>query len=204
MVDNLIKYKKLLSIMHREVIERVIEYSKKEGKPVSPKFHSAACKSIKFDSSNFHEIKSISDVNSKNKIAFVDGGSCIIFNAADLALSLVRACCIVFSVNKKTSISRKEFYLITRTIMKKDEIYYNAEIFESGNAEKNKLFEKNNFEFDSLDRNLMAGNHRADIAKITDIMRRLAELRMAKEAAQDLEENDAIIIDGLLECSLSE
>ena len=89
--------------MHREIVDKIIEYAKRENKPVSPKFHSSGCKSIKFDSSNFHEIKSISDVNSKNKIAFVDGGSCIILNATDLTLSLIRACYVIFSGNKKIS-----------------------------------------------------------------------------------------------------
>lgn len=200
MEDNLIKPRILLLLMRREVVDKIIEYAKREEKPVSPKFHSSACKSLEFNSNNFHDINAGINNNLKNKAAFVDGGSCIIFNASDLTLSLIRACSIIFSNNKKISIKRNEFYLITRAMSKNDEIFYNAEIFSLG---KN-IFGKNIFSFNSLDRSLMAGNHRGDIARITDAIRRLAELRMAKEAVKNLEENDMVIMDGLLECDLNE
>lgn len=186
--------------MHKELVNKLIEYARREKKQVSPKFHSPACKPVKFNGNNFHEIKPIEGINFKNKIAFIDGGSCIILNSGDLTLSLIRACSLISSGNKKISIRRGEFYLITGAAGKNDEIYYNAEIFPSG---KN-IFEKDVFSFNSLDRRLMEGSHRADIARITDVIRRLAELKMAKEAVKSLESSDILVIDGLLECDLDE
>ncbi|MBI2661476.1 hypothetical protein HYX09_04410 [Candidatus Woesearchaeota archaeon] len=183
--------------MDEMLVRKIKENLMKEGGSVAA-FHSPEYRPIRIDKENYHEIR-IEDP-ADNKIAFVDGGSCILINSSDFVLGLIRACCITFLSNKRISVKRKECYAATSAVGKDGKIFYLSEIFQSSQ----KLFEKGIFEFSSMDRNLMAGSHRADIAKITDVMRRLAELNMAEEVVKNLDKDDILIMDGLLECDLQE
>ena len=82
---------------------------------------------------------------------------------------------------------------------KNNDIFYNGEIFPLNGS----LFSRNIFEFNSLDKSLMIGNHRAEIGKITDVIRRFAELNLAKHAIKNLGNGDILILDGLLECDFN-
>jgi hypothetical protein len=177
--------------MYEKVISRIIEASgRKNSKDVFPVFSSGDCTPIKIDSKNFMEITPVTG----KKVAFIDGGNAEILNSPDVSLSVIRTCFAVFDGNKKISSKKEDFVLLVTSSVSGNDVRYDASVFSNDGKEIR------NETFDSMDETLKEGVVRADIKKIPNVMRRFAELNLAKSACEM--EVDMIIIDGSLQCTL--
>ncbi|MEK6983400.1 MAG: DNA double-strand break repair nuclease NurA [Nanoarchaeota archaeon] len=159
-----------------------------------PKFSGEGYKANKIDIKNFHEIKGMT---SGNKIAFVDGGSAEILGSANFSLNLLRVCCVIYQNNKKVQFRKFEFFAFVRAVIENDEIHYKASFFNAKNA-----FEIDEISFNSFDRTLMHGNNRAEIGNVANALRRYAELKLARQMA-DEKLCSIIVLDGNLQCCLT-
>jgi len=142
-------------------------------------------KSVEIKKDNFHDII---EKNTEKTIAFIDGGNLEIIKSPSLSLFFNRIYYTIYKSNKRIKNKVIEFYTLITAVNKEDMIFYKTEY----------LFTKNNLEikeylFDSFDKSLTTGNRRAPISLIGNIIRRFAELILAKEIPADF-----VVIDGSL------
>src|SRR3989344_5710638 len=127
---------------------------------------------FKADKNNF---KSLAAAKEDARIAFVDGGQAELLRAADFSLQFIRTAAIVFKGREKEKQIINEFFVLIKT----DGDYYKTEIFSLKGNSADKVI------FNSLDRSIMDGNEKAEISKIAGVMRRFAEIKLAKEIVDD-------------------
>jgi hypothetical protein len=149
---------------------------------------------------NFNPITS---VESNRKIAFVDGGNQPLVNAPNFSIQLNRVYFNLFSGRRAVQPSalpqRVEFFSATIAKFRKEQIYYDTEILPLDDKLSTFLPDARDLSFSSMDRRIMAGNGRADIARVATIARRFAEWELARNVArEELGENDILVMDGTL------
>ncbi|MBI2112661.1 hypothetical protein HYT52_03955 [Candidatus Woesearchaeota archaeon] len=185
---------------------------------------------MKLEKDNFKEIsKDNGSLISNKKITFIDGGQAEILSGGNFCLSFIRVCGITSIGNKKSTICKKEFYVLTTARYldnklieqehKRDdraddnipsenifsgEIYYESKLFGDYLIDEEDLF------ISSQDSTLRSGQERAEISKVAAMARRFAELSLADYILNspslelnnlDLNTNESntIIFDGTLE-----
>lgn len=144
--------------------------------------------SIKINKERFNEIKT---TEIKKKIIFVDGGNAEIIKASNFSLQFIRVYYNVFEDNKKVKAKRFEVFVLVKAV-NKDGIKYETEFF--GNDLKLDL------SFDSFDKSLRQGEHRVNVSKIGEIVRRFLELEVCNIA---LSEGDVLVMDRDLEIDVT-
>jgi|TARA_B100001964_G_scaffold224653_1_gene271709 hypothetical protein len=177
-------------------------------------------KPFNFDKNNFHEIKNI---ESNNKIAFIDAGSSEIIKSSNFSLNLIRVYYTIYQNNKRINAKKQDFYAFVYTKNIDDELYYNAEFIDYNlksdnyNNENNNLIKneiKNNNEknifpnnedllLSSLDKTIKQGITRASISNMSGVIRRFAELKAASSVIDLLNNDDIIVLDGSLQCTFT-
>lgn len=166
-----------LGHMVKEIFSRIIEAI--EEKVID--------KEIDLDKNNFIEIKK---EQFGNKIAFIDGGQAELLKAVNFSLQFIRTTALIFKDNRKVDSSLNEFFVLAYA----DNNEYKTEIFQlKGDA-------IDNMSIDSLDSSIREGNERASVSKIGNIVRRFAELKLAKQMIEKLEKEDIVVLDGSLKC----
>ncbi len=150
-------------------------------------------KTIPLSKDNFHILNKTA---SSRKIAYIDGGNAEILGGADFSLHFIRAYAAIFKGNKTIDRIKSEFYVLTNAVADKSRIIYKAKIFSLSSSSADEI------SFDSEDETLRDGLNRADVGKIGSIIRRFAELLLAKKAISMLEKGDIIVLDGSLKCNV--
>lgn len=146
-------------------------------------------KEIKLDASDFHKIEKN---KSYNRLVFIDGGQAEILKAVNFSLQLIRTCAVVIKDNKRTDIKINEFFVLINSVNEGNKIYYETEIF----PVKGKVINK--IRLYSSDPTIKNGIERAEISIVGNIVRRFAELEIAKDMIDELSNEDMIILDGSL------
>ncbi len=146
----------------------------------------------KLDKKGFY---GISDKPAESKIAFVDGGNAELMDAANFSLQLVRIYYAVYQKNKRIKNNKQEFYVLVTAKNKDGKIVYKIETFNTTM--------KLEHEFDSLDNTLTEAGHRAEPAKIAEVIRKFAELKTAARLVEELDSGDIIVRDGDLDCCVT-
>ena len=179
--------------MEKEIINNIITSLNQslEEKGEYAQFNDPSYKPIRITKENFHEIK---DTEETRKIAFIDGGNTEILKAPNFSLQLIRIYCTIYQKNKKINSKKQEFYLLINATNKENNIIYSTKFFG---------LNKEELSFDSFDETIRQGNHRISISQIGNVIRRFKELETAKEIANELENNDIILIDGNLKASVT-
>ncbi len=155
-------------------------------------FDSSDLPSFKIDKNNFLKII---EKTSDKKIAFVDGGNLEIIRSPSLSLFFNRIYYNIYKYNKRIKSGVFEFYTLITAISKENKIFFKTEYFFT----KNKI-DLQEYEFDSFDRSLIFGNRRAAISSIGNVIRRFAEISVAKS----IDDVSVILLDGCLEAKYSE
>lgn len=153
-----------------------------------------------FDTNYF---KPINMVDSKRKLAFIDGGNCELIGAPNFSIQLNRIYFNIFQGKRrmpKTEIPEKiEFFSATSAKFRKNQIYFDTSIFPMTDGISDFLPRASDLSFSSTDRRLMIGTSRADIARVASIGRRFAEWEYAKHIINnELNEDDILVMDGTL------
>ncbi len=182
--------------MYDEVIKKILETV--DGNFLSanyPKFSGEGYRAYKIDSKNFHEIKNI---DSNQKIVFVDGGNAEIIGAKNFSLSLIRVGYVIYQGVEKISAKKFEVLAFVQAISQNNEIYYKATFFTA-----NSRIKLEEMSFSSFDHTLMNGMNRAEIGSVATAIRRFAELKIAK-LASDEKIADIIVLDGSIQVTLTD
>lgn len=153
-----------------------------------------------FDRSYF---KPITPVDSKKKLAFIDGGNRELVGAPNFSIQLNRIYFNIFQgrqrVHKTRIPQRIEFFTVTFTVFKTDEIFFNTEIFPVLELYHERLPRAVDLSFSSTDRQIMMGESRADITRVATLARRFAEWEYTKHIVEnELSCGDVIVMDGTL------
>ncbi len=157
---------------------------------------------------NVNYFKPINMVNSKRKLAFIDGGNCELIGAPNFSIQLNRIYFNIFQGKRripKTTIPEKiEFFSATSANFRKDQIYFDTSIFPMTDEISKFLPRASDLSFSSTDRRLMIGTSRADIARVASIGRRFAEWEYAKHIIEnELDEGDILVMDGTLRAAFT-
>jgi len=154
-------------------------------------------KPFNFDKNNFNEIKRI---DSKNKIAFIDGGSAEIIKSSNFSLNLIRIYYTIYKENRRITAKKLDFYCFVNAKEKDNEIFYNCD-FIGGN--ENFIPDKNDLFLSSMDETIKHGIARASISNVSNVIRRFSEIKTASTLAKLLEKDDIIVLDGSLQCTFT-
>ncbi|MFH2021026.1 MAG: DNA double-strand break repair nuclease NurA [archaeon] len=138
------------------------------------------------DKGNF---RLISDVISNKTISFLDGGNMEILKAPTLSMFFNRIYLTSYSDNHRMKNETSEFYSLITSKAQQNKIMFSTEY----HFLKNKMDLKE-YSFDSFDKTITFGNSRAKISIIGDVLRRFAELTLARSARSNI-----LILDGSLE-----
>ena len=111
----------------------LVKTSTSESKDTCVKFSDPNYRAFPFGKDNF---KTIENTDSKNKIAFIDGGSAEIIKSANFSLNIMRVYYSIYQNNRRIKSNRKEFYAFTNAIDRNNEIFYNTEIINKKNITK--------------------------------------------------------------------
>ncbi len=148
--------------------------------------HGVKC--VKLSRDHFRDI-----LESEGKrVAFVDGGNAELLKAVNFSLHLVRTYACIFQRNKKIDEEKKEFYVLVYSDTEDGKLKYRTEIFPVNGAASDE-----SLEFDADDPTLKEGVNKADISKIGGVIRRFAEIKLAKEISG---KSDILVLDGSLKC----
>ena len=150
-----------------------------------------------FDKNNFTEIKKS---ESKNKIAFIDGGSSEIIKSSNFSLNLIRLYYAVYQNNKRINAKKQDFYAFVYTKNIDNELFYDVEFIELNN---NALPNKQDLLLSSLDETIQQGIVRANISSVSNVIRRFSEIKTAINIIDNLNNNDIIVLDGSLQCTFT-
>lgn len=203
--------------MFQEILKDIITAAEfKEGDMLNPINKSYFSKPLSKD--NFHAINltgfsglstssspsSLFSTSPSSKLCFIDGGSAEIIKAPNLSMFFIRTYANITLNNKTIKDKKIEFYCIFKTKIKDEKIFYEVNfILNSDKANNNEyakyLPDKEDLELFSYDATIVSGENRAEISKLGDVVRRFAELKMAKLMAEtELNADDIIILDGNL------
>jgi len=147
--------------------------------------------------------KTIQNVDSDKKTAFVDGGNQEVLGAPNFSVQLNRVYFGIWSGNKRIperSIPKQiEFFAATFSDFERGEIQYSTSLFPLA-GEEAILPRERDLSFSSMDRSITVGNQRADIYRVGSISRRFSELVLAKSVVEnELAPGDVIVLDGTLQ-----
>lgn len=129
-------------------------------------------------------------VQVKNKIAFVDGGNGEIFAAPNVSVQLVRVYASIFDGRQRVHRSAKEFFVVVAVKENNGKIVYVTQTFDCSWSLMH--------EFELDDKTMSNNNHHVSPAAVADALRRFAELQMAAEIVEQLNDGDVIVRDGEL------
>ncbi|MBW2975108.1 DNA double-strand break repair nuclease NurA [Candidatus Woesearchaeota archaeon] len=179
--------------MEKEIVKDIIcaldNNLKEKGEYVQ--FNDPSYKPIKINKDYFHEIKGS---GCKGKTAFIDGGNAEILKASNFSLQFIRIYCSIYENNRKIKSRKKEFYILINAASKEESITYRTQFFG---------LDKESISFDSFDETIRQGKHRITISSIGNAIRRFAELEMAKDVIDELDNKDIIVLDGDLKASVT-
>lgn len=159
----------------------------------------------KLSVNNFHAIP---QVRSDCTICFVDGGNLEVASGPNFVIELARLCFSKYQKGRKlnpTKLPQKiEFYIVCHASSENDRIVYRTDLVPIRDSWDSLLPDVSTLRFDSFDRSLMTGLHRASITRVPNAVRTFAEWRFAEELVRsELEEGDMLVRDGSLQTSVS-
>ncbi len=133
-----------------------------------------------FSKENFHTIVQPSG---SGKLVFIDGGNASIISSPQLCVDFVRVFHSVWQDGKRVSCGSDEFYVLSVSSLIQGKISYSAKMFSDKPAFLGSFLDSV-LSFDPLDDGLRQGKSRSSISNVANIVRRLAELKVASEAVK--------------------
>ncbi|WP_455276289.1 DNA double-strand break repair nuclease NurA [[Eubacterium] cellulosolvens] len=150
-----------------------------------------------------NDFKSINEVDSKRKIAFIDGGNREIIGSPDFSIQINRIYFNAFQNNEKmidiSFPSKIEFFSVTYAQTQNEDIFYHTRLYPLTQNLEIELPDENDLNFNSADRTMSFGGQIADISRVAIMSRVFTEWNCAKFITEKiLELDDIIVMDGNL------
>ncbi|MBR9691707.1 hypothetical protein GOV06_02880 [Candidatus Woesearchaeota archaeon] len=133
------------------------------------------------DESRFIDVKKVDC----GRMAFIDGGQAELLKANNFSLQFIRTAALIFGSNQKKESIVNEFFVLISICGEE----YETEIF----AVKGECVDE--IKINSFDETIKEGKERASISKVGGIVRRFAELELAK---QIVGKSEVVVLDGSL------
>ncbi|MFH1642738.1 MAG: DNA double-strand break repair nuclease NurA [Nanoarchaeota archaeon] len=149
-------------------------------------FNNHNYKPAQLSKDNFYNI---GNVKTTKRIAFIDGGNSEILNAANFSLQIIRIYHTIYQKNARINSKKYEFYLLINASNKEGNILYNTKVFPIN-------YDFPDMVFNSFDDTIKQGNNRIKAGKIGEIIRKLAEIKVAETLVCELSDGDVIVRDG--------
>ena len=184
----------------QEIYNKIIDLMKNNISDINDnyiQFSNPVYKPVNFDKNNFKKIRNI---ESENKIAFIDGGSAEIIKSSNFSLNLIRVYYTIYKKNTRITAKKHDFYVFVHAKEKDNEIFYDCDFI--GGNEKLIPEEKDLF-LSSLDETIKQGITRASISNVSNVIRRFSEIKTAATLTKLLEKDDIIVLDGSLQCTFT-
>ena len=143
---------------------------------------------VKLDANNFFEMSMFS--SGKGMVA-IDGGNANIIKASNISVDFFRVVAVFYKDNKRVNAIKKEFFCIITA--NADEKIYDIQYIGDGILDLTKV----NSRINTLDEE----NYELDIESIPGIIRRFAELELAKRIIED---GFDLVIDGSIKVKTEE
>ncbi|MBW2984159.1 DNA double-strand break repair nuclease NurA [Candidatus Woesearchaeota archaeon] len=160
---------------------------------VCPYFSDNSYKPVKVNKENFHSLNG----GGKGRICFIDGGNAELIKSANNSLQLIRIYYTIYSGNKRISSKKIEFFVLISSEKKDGKVVYSAKFFED-------ILGFGELMIDPFDETIKTGIHQAKITTVGGIIRRFSELKVAADVVNELSANDLIVLDGLLQASVTD
>jgi hypothetical protein len=154
-----------------------------------------------------HNFTEILPVEGDQRVCFVDGGNTEILNTPGFVVHLTRVGYCIYrdtvKVHEDMVPSSIDFFTLAFAEQKGREIYYSIEVIPTSEKFQHLLPDAQDMLFDSFDRTLMDGQHRAPLTKVANMSREFIEWKLAEELCRSvLDEGDLLIRDGSYEAAL--
>ena len=149
---------------------------------------------LKIQKENFHDLGFF---GKEMMLTAIDGGNANILGAPNFSLDFIRVAAVSYSGNKKAGILKKEFFCFIKVENADDKIHYSVDIYGDN------LFDDNisiKSEFSTLD----GERYKLEISSISGIIRRYAELRLAKSIIETSTNESYLLIDGSIKAKTEE
>lgn len=141
---------------------------------------------VKIAGENFHELSLFSE---NMPLIGIDGGNSDILISPEFSLSFIRVAAVTYKENKQSKIIKKEFFCFVKAENSDEKLIYSVEII-GDNLFPEKL------SFSSQQETMDGEKQRIEIETVSGIIRRFAELKLAKTIIEESKDKTAIIIDG--------
>jgi hypothetical protein len=144
----------------------------------------------------------------KQRICFVDGGNTEVMDSPGFVVHLTRVGYCIYSDSVKLDGGALppsiDFFTIAFAERRGDDIAYDVEVVPASPQFDRLLPDHDDLVFDSFDRSLMDGLHRAPLSKVANMSRVFIEWILAEELCKSvLEEGDLLVRDGSLQTSVT-
>jgi len=183
-----------------DMFDRIVDLVKDNTIEMHDKFVKFSDNHYKSHGLDKRGFKTIQKSNSKNKIAFIDGGNAEIIKSSNFSLNLIKIYYSIYEGKKRVKSGKKEFYSFTSAQDLKDELFYKTELI---SLNEKIIPIKDDLLVSSFDETIRQGVTRANISNVANLVRRFSEIKLASVLANLLVENDLIVLDGSLQCTFT-
>ena len=154
---------------------------------------------------NFNEILPNGDGSC---VCYVDGGNTEILNTPGFVVHLTRVGYCIYKdtvkIDEGSIPSSLDIFTTAFAEQRGRDIYYSVEVMPASDRFQYLLPDAKDLLFDSFDRTLMDGLHRAPLTKVANMSRVFIEWRLAEELCRSvLSEGDLLVRDGSLQTSVT-
>jgi hypothetical protein len=154
---------------------------------------------------NFTEIQPHYD---ESRVCFVDGGNSEILNTPGFVVHLTRVGYCIYEdtikIDENVIPPSVDFFTVAFAEQRGREIYYSVDVTPTSDRFEFLLPDADDMLFDSFDRTLMDGLHRAPLTKVANMSRAFIEWKLAEELCRSvLNEGDLLVRDGSLQTSVT-
>lgn len=148
---------------------------------------------IKINEKNFHELGLFSD--SKTLVG-VDGGNTNILSAPNFSVDFIRVVGVFYKENKRINIIKKEFFCFIKAENRNEKIIYSVDIIGDTFFDVPII----DSEISTLD----GEKYNLEISSVAGMVRRFAELELAKDIINNSNKEISLVIDGSLKVKTKE
>src|SRR3989338_4174971 len=176
-----------------ENIRSMIDTHEDHGNPF---FGDKRYKPYPLDRNNFH---GIGNKPCESRVCFIDAGQAEIISGTSLVFGICRAYAGIFSGMRKENFLVSEFYVVSRSFVKQDEICYASSVLPIRGA----CPDEHDLTFNAHDTTMKEGIFMFSISKMLSACRRFAEWVVAKQACTLLGKDDMLVMDGSLQTGIT-